>query len=195
MLTVDDDERVAALARSVTSRGPQRSDRSPAPAQPSAAAAAPAKKQQQQPKQKPQREADETSPPAASRPVALRPRQAGADDALLTPQELAAAFQLNFAPAGGAAGPGGASGGTPRRKRSRGSKLFGLFAIAAVGVGALMYFRPDVREQATEWSTSTYASVKEFISSRTTPARDDAAAEERAIPTTRARGDHAGAAR
>jgi hypothetical protein len=188
MLTVDDPEAAAEFARSVTSRAPQpRSNRpttpaakEPAPAG-SAALASSQKKRQQASSEAPA--APPPPPAAASRPVALRPRQPGADDALLTPQELAAAFQLNFTPPTGSPSGGGAGGGAaagrptgrpaslPRRKRSKTSIAFVLLVLIGAGVAALMYLRPDLREEASAWSAQKYASVKEFIASRTAPTR------------------------
>jgi hypothetical protein len=173
MLSVDDPQRVAELARSVTSRPPQqqRSNRPPPTPAAQAQSPAPAPAQQQKKKQPPPPQQD-----AASRPVPLRPRQPGADDALLTPQELAAAFQLDFTPAtGGSSGKtsarnGGGGGGMPRRKRSKFFVAFVLVVLIGLGVAALMYLRPDLREQATTWSQTTYASVKEAIKARTAPA-------------------------
>ena len=97
-------------------------------------------------------------PPMKAR-VPIRPRVPGADDALLTPQELAAAFQLDFSPAD--------------QRRRRASRL-GIIAIVVLllagGVAVLMYLRPDLREQASGWCGRTYESIKGFISSRTSPA-------------------------
>jgi hypothetical protein len=150
MLSVDDAESTAAFARSVTSRGPQqqRGGRSPSDA---ASGSSSSKREQQKKQQSRPEPADETPPAPAPRPMTLRPRQPGADDALLTPQELAAAFQLNFAPPPGTPGAGAATGlrgnaagaaavdrpRPPRRKRSKRSLFFGLFllALAAVAPG------------------------------------------------------------
>ena len=158
MLTVDDPESAAALARSITSRPPTR------PSLPDAKTALPA---------------PPTASPAAreeppTRPVPIRPRQPGADDALLTPQELAAAFQLNFGPQGGnATSPNGAAEPMrppmPRRKRSKLFVAFIVLLLIGAGAAVLMYLRPDLRERAEDWSDRTYASVKQFIVARTSP--------------------------
>ena len=195
MLTVDDPQAAAEFARQVTSRAPQqqRSNRAattpPAAKEPAPATPAPSQqKKKQQAAAAASAAAAPPPPPAASRPVALRPRQPGADDALLTPQELAAAFQLDFTPPPPAASGGGGAGakpskhsgraaGLPRRKRSKTSIAFVLLVLIGAGVAALMYLRPDLREQASAWSAEKYASVKQFIASRTTPTRKSPAAD------------------
>jgi hypothetical protein len=97
-------------------------------------------------------------PPARMR--SLRPRTATSstpDDALLTPQELATAFQLNFSPPGD---------NHPRGSRG---KLAVIGLLIGGGVATLMYFRPDMRHKSTAWGEQTVASIKTFIESRTTP--------------------------
>jgi hypothetical protein len=101
-------------------------------------------------------------PPARPRTTNLRPRTPGADDALLTPQELAAAFQLDF------------SNPAAPEKQPRGSKFAAivlLLLLVGGGAAVLLYLRPDLREKVTTWSAQTTASVKSFVSSRTAPAK------------------------
>lgn len=92
-------------------------------------------------------------------PRPMRPRPAGGpDDALLTPQELAAAFQLDFKPV---APP-------PAAKKKR---ALALVLVLIVGpVAALLALRPDYREQATGWVTENYAAAKAWLASRSQPA-------------------------
>jgi hypothetical protein len=132
-------EEQEALARQITGRAPVQS---PAP-MPSPARSSP----------RPPR----NLPPA-------RPRQDGPDDALLTPQELATAFQLNF-------GPSAPANGQPRSRRRRHPlrAAFAILLLIGLGVAALLYLRPDLRAKASAWSEQTVASVKEFIASRTSP--------------------------
>ena len=101
--------------------------------------------------------------PARSRPpTAIRPLQPGADDALLTPQELATAFQLNFSPNG--------KDHASMPRRSKGLAAVVLLLLIGAGVAALMSLRPDLRHKISAWGERTIASVKSFIVSRTSPA-------------------------
>lgn len=96
------------------------------------------------------------SAPTGDRPVAIRPRTPGADDALLTPQELATAFQLDFSPE------------KPRRRR--GAKiLVALLMVLLLGgaAAALGYLRPDLRKASIAWGQRVYGQAKVFIASRT----------------------------
>jgi hypothetical protein len=96
------------------------------------------------------------SAPTGDRPVAIRPRTPGADDALLTPQELATAFQLDFAP------------DKPRRRR--GAKVLVMLLVLVLlggAVAALAYLRPDLRKASIAWGQRTYSQAKVFIASRT----------------------------
>jgi hypothetical protein len=102
-------------------------------------------------------------PPAKQR-MSLRPRTPGADDALLTPQELAAAFQLDFSPNGGAE----ARPPEPPARPKRGAGKL-VFVLAVIGVAVLLYLRPDYRAQASEWGESAMASIKSMIGSDNTP--------------------------
>ena len=104
--------------------------------------------------------AEEEQRPAPSRPRPLRPRVPGADDALLTPQELAQAFQLDFAPAP-----------TPRKPRGTKVWTWAIFLLlVGGGTALLLHLRPDYRAQAAQWSSKKAESVKTFVESRTNPA-------------------------
>ncbi|MEO6434247.1 MAG: hypothetical protein ABIP55_00595, partial [Tepidisphaeraceae bacterium] len=110
--------------------------------------------------------------PRPLRPMAIRPMTPGADDALLTPQELATAFHLGFSPQGAA---------RPRGASKRAGFLLALLLIGG-GAAVLFYLRPDLREQALAWTTRTVASARQFVALRTTPAARPAAIP---APTTR----------
>ena len=82
-----------------------------------------------------------TARPPRQRAPRQAPAAAGPDDALLTPQELAQAFQLDFSPTN-----------QPHRRGSKGKVIFVLLLLAAGGVAAAMYAKPEWRESATQWS-------------------------------------------
>jgi hypothetical protein len=98
-------------------------------------------------------------PPVATTPAATGGAAAAAppDDALLTPQELAAAFQLDFQPSG-----------KPSRRRG-GKRIAAVLLLLLIGggVATLLKLRPDYRDQAEQWTNKTSDSVKAFIASRT----------------------------
>jgi hypothetical protein len=132
-------EETEELARQITSRPPVKPPVVPPSSKASAAAA------------------------ARTRATSMRPQQPGGDDALLTPQELAAAFQLDFSPAN-----------PPPQRQLRPPRRLAMVAavlmLIALGATALLYLRPDLRRKASAWGEATLASVKSFIASRTSPA-------------------------
>jgi hypothetical protein len=98
---------------------------------------------------------EESSPPLPpARPIPIRPVTPGADDALLTPRELAAAFRLDF---------------SPPRGRSRGGSKWSKRLLAVVliggGLGALLSLRPDVRARAGGWAGGALAAAKGYYES------------------------------
>lgn len=97
-----------------------------------------------------------TSRPPVKQKTPPRARQEGVEDALLTPQELAAAFQLDFTP--------------PSKPRAGKKRKATVLAILALGALAFFYFSPDAREKTGSWGGRTVESVKGFITSRTAPA-------------------------
>ncbi len=137
-------EAAKELARQVTSRAPTRlPERARTPLRPRPPVA--------------------TAPATAGAPAAAPP-----DDALLTPQELAAAFQLDFQPTG-----------KPARRRG-GKRIAAVLLLVLIGGGiaTLLKLRPDYRDEAQQWSNKTSDTVKAFIASRTrakTPAMSSAA--------------------
>ncbi len=94
-----------------------------------------------------------TSRPTA--PSALATRQAvdrvsNKEEQILSARELAAAFQLDFKPPGQ---PGG--------------KRFGFFKtaitlllIGGVGTGIVMFLRPELREQSTDWLSAKWTALR-----------------------------------
>jgi hypothetical protein len=95
-------------------------------------------------------------PPARSRKI--RPVGPGTDDALLTPQELAAAFQLGIGPSGRS------SGGSMTGKRSRWTIAAAALLLAGVGVGALLYLQPGWSHQTADWASQKLTAAKGWIS-------------------------------
>ena len=118
---------------------------------------------------------DEKPAAEKDRPIPIRPRTPGAEDALLTPQELAAAFQLDFSP--------------PGSERRGGSKLAAALLVVlllAGGAAALFYLRPDFRERALAWTSRQWTAAKQLVTSRKSPAAPQAPASgPRAAPATR----------
>jgi hypothetical protein len=178
-MSEDDDplavtEETEVLARQITGRPPVKQPVVP----PSTNAAAAASRQQQPlpPPQQPQQA------PQQRGAMNIRPRQPGTDDALLTPQELAAAFQLDFggAPANGAAAGAGRNRASHRPRKT--TAVLAVLLLIAAGAAALLYLRPDLRRKASAWGDNTMNSVKTFISSRTSPTTPTPA---NATPATR----------
>ncbi len=89
-------------------------------------------------------------------PRPLRPRTPGANDALLTPQELAQAFQLGFTP--------GSKRSDPKSKKVA---IVAIILLLGGGTAALLSLRPDVRASASKWVTDTYASAHDWFVART----------------------------
>lgn len=165
---------------------PDVSGRAPRPPQPrpsappaarSALTPAAGKPQMEKPladKQKTETPLSEEAPPSKDRPLIIRPRTPGAEDALLTPQELAAAFQLDFAPQAG--------------ERRAGSRMAGgllVVVLLAAGAAALLYLRPDFRAGAMAWTSRAWSSAKQFVTSRTVPAENGGATGTRASSPAR----------
>jgi len=109
------------------------------------------------------RAADDASEPTAKSQIAVRedelPRDWKPDAGILSARELAAAFQLDFKPTANTVARDPAA---PKKPRSVGKILSLLLVLAAGGVAALMYFKPEYRAQATsQWSqVSGWAHLK-----------------------------------
>jgi hypothetical protein len=104
------------------------------------------------------RNSDDQPEPAAKAELAVReeefPRDWKPDAGILSAKELAAAFQLDFNPSTSKAPA--VEPIAPVRRRS-GGKIFALLlALAAGGGAALMYFKPEYRQQAMgQWNNLT----------------------------------------
>jgi hypothetical protein len=97
----------------------------------------------------------------------------GSPDGFLSPQDLAAAFNLDFRPKGRHARQMQAQLqrqfqqeqrhlGMPRRRRHWGRIIFLLVLLLAVGAGAFaLYTRPDLRDRATDYANQGVAWVKQ----------------------------------
>jgi len=158
MLSATDDG--SELARKLTSRPPVRqpgtlptrgTGRPPAPPAPTAPMGSTPKGNGDAP--------SSPSTPATPRPprVNLRPHLPGTDDALLTPQELATAFQLDFKPED-----------QPKR-RSRKAMVLLVLILLAVAAGVLFYLRPDWRRKSSDWTNQQYQAARTYIQSKTAP--------------------------
>jgi len=87
-------------------------------------------------------------------------------DALLSAQELATAFQLDFSPTRGQ------KPAAPPRGRGRG-RLVAALLLLAVPLAVMMYIRPDYRRKSIQWMYEKYDAVKSTLTS----------AESKAPPT------------
>lgn len=92
------------------------------------------------------------------------PRDWKPDAGILSAKELAAAFQLDFKPS--ASAPAKEPVLAPRKKRSGGKIAALLLFLAAGGVAAVMYFKPEYRTQVvaqwdslTEWTQQKWNSL------------------------------------
>lgn len=123
--------------------------------------------------------------PTRRAPAPLRPApppgqqlygQMKTDEGILSAKELAAAFQLDFRPAG------------KRRRFGKSKTLFALLLIAAVSAGILFYLRPDYRVRSTEWARGAWSSGQAYFNApaatRPATAAAPAAATRPLFPST-----------
>ncbi len=101
------------------------------------------------------------SSPAPSMDLLKRSSQSSDGDGLLTAQELATAFKLDFKP------KGKKSSTSPRL----GGKLLAVIVLLLVSVGALLWVKPDYREQAMRWVQQKSAALRSGIEPTTLPSQ------------------------
>lgn len=106
----------------------------------------------------PQRPSRPTAPSALATRQAAE-RAATKEETILSAKELAAAFRLDFKP------PGQQSG----RKFGLFRTSAALFLIACVGVGVVMFLRPEFRQQSTDWISAKWAGVRAELDKPSTP--------------------------
>ncbi|HEX8525258.1 MAG TPA: hypothetical protein VF669_23605 [Tepidisphaeraceae bacterium] len=119
-----------------------------------------------------------TSGASNSMDVLRRPVPQGEADALLTAQELATAFKLDFKPKGGKSKPA---------SRGRMGKVMFVVLLLALSVGALAYVKPEYREKSVGWMQDQYQAVRGKFSAMSahapaTPKKTDAADPSRTSP-------------
>jgi hypothetical protein len=91
--------------------------------------------------------------PSPARPPRTRPRGSSVDDALLTPQELAQAFQLGFAPNG--------QPKSPPKKEGRSKLAIAIVLLMIIGgAAALASLRPELRREATTWTSEKWTELR-----------------------------------
>lgn len=141
----------------------------PAPAQPKPA---PAPQRAPVPIPQPPSPVPLSKKPAAPELPGGRPRNGALrrGEEILTARELAAAFQLDFAPANERS----KGGEWQPRKLGRKVALVAVLLLIAGVVGAFVK-RPDWRDNASAWASDTYASVKDVVASASTNSKSTTA--------------------
>jgi hypothetical protein len=158
------DGTMASVLQAASVASPARSrnnDAGPVPLNPESTTAAP--REPRRPPRRDPRPQQRQEPPAAA-------DAAGRPDMLLTAEELAAAFQLDFKPAAAAARARRQTGPGQRRRRIPLGKLVAALLLLGIGGGAIaLAVLPDVRRDAFNWAQDTYASLRETVDGNAKP--------------------------
>jgi hypothetical protein len=154
---------VASVLQAASVATPARSGDEPVPLNPGSAAPRELRRAPRRQPRLQQQQHESTGGAAAGEPR-------GQSDTLLTAEELAAAFQLDFKPAAAAARARQQGGGPPRRRRVPIGKLIAALLLLGIGGAAVaLVVMPDVRADALNWAQDTYATLREKVDGNARP--------------------------